>query len=365
MDIVKVFFETEKKLKILGHKEPALVFIKENGQKVSYSWGEYRRQALYAASAISGKENFIGIISLNLPESFFALLGIILAGATPVPINHFLLKNARGREELKLILSNCKPKIVLANRGIVEESAKNKVNINGIREPEFFTIEEFLETGKRIFEKKLNGRFYCKEKKGGDLLIMPCTSGSSGNPKGVMLSHENIIDRAEAVTKELNVGPEDRILSYLPMGHISELIASFFGQITAGYTVYFTEYSRDREELKKHFPKVLKEVRPTVFLAVPKVWKNLRAGVEKKTKSLKIWLLRKILPDADSFIRRKVKEGLGFSQTKVFVSAASYLNPKDMEFFAGLDIKIRDIYGQTEVAGPLLIDGKPNAKSKS
>src|SRR3989344_4714828 len=330
-------------------REPALIFLKTDGTQIVYSWEDYKQNAILTACALkhSGvKENdFVAIVPLNLPESFFGLLGIMLAGAIPVPINPQLIKEL-GIKEIKLILSDCNPRLVLTNDCLIEY-------LNGL---EIATLENLLALGKTKCEN-VSPYEYSKRADIKRLLVMPYTSGTTGGPKGVMLSHGNIIDRVQAITQELRVGPKDRVLSYLSLGHISELIATFFGQMKAGagYTVYFSEYSKeiitDREKFKKAFPSILQSVKPTIFLAVPKVWQNFRKEIEEKTKHIpprlsNLGLFKKLLT-------RLIKNRLGFGKTRCFISAGSKISQDDRDFFEELGIHIEDIYGQTETGGPL------------
>src|SRR3989344_169519 len=93
-------------------REPALIFLKTDNAKIIYSWEDYKQNAILAATGLKKlgiKENdFVAIVPLNLPESFFVLLGIMLIGAIPVPINPQLIKEPGGKE-IRNILSNSKP----------------------------------------------------------------------------------------------------------------------------------------------------------------------------------------------------------------------------------------------------------------
>lgn len=329
---------------------PALTLIKKDGSLVDYSWDDYIKysnhvmEALYRRGIRQG--DFVGVIPLNLPESFFALFGIMTLGAIPVPINVPLIKEL-GQKELKTILANCKPKLVIAN-ACLDEYLTNIKHISFEK-----LTSEGIEDNLALFD--VNGT---NPKK---LMIMPYTSGTTGGPKGVMLSRKNIENRVDAIIKELGISSEERLLSYLSLGHISELIATFFGQLSAGYRVYFTEYAqevvRDREKFKKALPAVLQTEKPTVFLAVPKVWSNIRKEIEKKTKYIPLNLGR--VGFFRNIIVNKIKRHLGFEETKHFISAGSKFSSEDWLFFARLGIVIDDVYGQTETAGPVTINGKP------
>ena len=351
LDVVSTLFQTEIKLRLAGHKAPALVLLKADGTQESYSWKEYiHEKSVHIALALkelgvirpenkknAGEKDFIAVLPLNLPESFFMFLGIILAGGVPVPIHVPLLKDP---ERLKAILSDCRPRTVLANAAFAEQF--QTLGIDSLSKSP-------TALGKDIFEKQGHDIYITKNP--GDLLIMPYTSGTSGKPKGVMLSHENVLDRTVAIVEELGVGPNDRILSYLPLAHISELIATFFGQMLGGYTVYFTEHAKDKEQLKANFTKVLKAVKPTTFLAVPAIWENMRAGIEAKVKSGPARFLPKFI------LKGKIRKELGLDQTNNFLSAGAVIHKRELEFFNSLGMPIKDIYGQTETCGPLLVNG--------
>src|SRR3989344_3311180 len=327
---------------------PSLTLIKEDGSQVDYSWDDYVKscanvmEALYRRGVRSG--DLVAVIALNLPESFFVLLGTITLGAVPVPINVPLIKEPE-QKDLKSILNDCKPKLVLANACLDEY----------LTDIEHVSFEQLLSEG--CSEEPAPSDAWTNPKQ---LMIMPYTSGTTGGPKGVMLSKDNIDNRVKAITEELGISTEERLLSYLSLGHISELIATFFGQLYSGYRVFFTEYAReivrDREKFRHVFPIVLQAVKPTVFLAVPKVWINFRREIERKTKYIPVNLARRgFLKD---IIVAKIKKRLGFEETTKFISAGSKISPEDVNFFAKLGIYIDDVYGQTETAGPVTINGK-------
>lgn len=356
IDIITTLFETERKLNANKHGQPALVLLKKDGSKESYSWRDYLHgYAFEAALALREldlvnqlkpeEENFVAVIPANLPESFFALLGIIMAGGVPVPVHPMLLKEP---EKVKEILDHCQPKITLISEDLCDEY-KDSGHAT-------ISIEQLLALGKRVARNSVANRPYRNDKiqNPDRLLIMPYTSGTTGGPKGVMLSHGNILDRTKAVVEALEVGPEDKILSYLTLGHISELVATFFGQMVGGYTVYFTDHSTDREKLKENFSSVLKRARPTVFLGVPKVWINIESGIKQKIKST--GKLAGLLPLF--LLKNKIRQELGLDHTRVSISAGSEISRNEIKFFSKLGLNIIDIYGQTETAGPLLVNGR-------
>ena len=343
---------------------PALVLLKKDGTKVEYAWFDYKNRVLQIIEGLKGrnlkKGEFVAIIALNLPESFFAILGAIFMGAVPVPINFMLLKNEGGREELKKILGDCKPRIILGNAALKEFLPEDCV-----------LIKQILSEGHEII-KNLNRGPKAKitvlepeARNSQDLFIMPYTSGTTGKPKWVMLNEDGMIDRVSATMAELRVSDQERVPSYLPLGHIAELVATFFGQIHSGYTIYFTEHIEERiknpDKFTKEFPPFLQQVQPTIFLGVPKIWIHFRQGIEKKLKKIPgVSFLRKS-KTVNNFLIRQTKKQLGFQNTRIFISAAAPINDMGqdgIEFFQNLEINLNDIYGQTETGGPILINGQ-------
>ena len=363
MGINELFME---KLRLDGpaYLQPALILLKKDGSEFEYSWFEYKEKALHAMKGLEDRNlkpgEPVAIIALNLPESFFIMLGAILMGAVPVPINVMLLKDTE-QKELKKILDDCRPALVLGNQCLKKLL------------PEYcITMEQIITEGKASLAGRPIGKdvhpvprqitIPASRRLPQDMLIMPYTSGTNGQPKGVMLSEAGIIDRVSATMNELKIGNQERIFSHAPLGHIAALIADFFGQIYSGYTIYFSEHIEDRindrEKFKKVFPKILRQVQPTVFLDPPLVWENFRIAIEKKIKKPFLSTLRKC-GFINGLIIGMVKRKLGFPHTRIFISAADKIKKKETEFFRKLEMPLNDIYGQTETGGPILINGRP------
>lgn len=352
-----------KRVRGNGSPGPVLVFLRTDGTEERYSWGFYQNKSIYVAEWLKSKGikrgDFVAIIPLNLPESFFALMGIILLGAVPVPINTLLLKEP-GLVDLRKILNDCRPKVILTNECLEKYLREAGIYCLAIEK----IIAESEET-RSVLNQRLNSlnaeqklSIYTPQASENDLLILPYTSGTS-ELKGAMLTHKNVLNRLKAVASAFGVTNSERILSYLPLGHIAELITTFFGQIYCGYTVYFTEYTKEAilnsEKYGKNFPFILQQVRPTIFIAVPRIWTSFRKKIETQLKNSPVpeWLLPQWLK------KHIIKKKLGFGQTRVFISTAAQFNSDDLAFFADLGIPILDVYGQTETAGPLTLNGWP------
>jgi long-chain acyl-CoA synthetase len=198
------------------------------------------------------------------------------------------------------------------------------------------------------------------------------TSGTTGPPKAVMLSHLNVLWTADSVTAMMKFTPDDSMLSYLPLSHIAEQLISLYGPVILGNQVYFAE------SLEK-VPENLKEVQPTIFFGVPRIWEKFHAAVRGKlgqvtgTKKLLInWAMgvaRRVhalgnrsapIPAllglqyalAQRLVFRKLKTALGLGRVKICSSGAAPIAGEVLEFFSGLDLVVHEVYGQSEDTGP-------------
>ena len=208
-----------------------------------------------------------------------------------------------------------------------------------------------------------------------DLGTLIYTSGTTGAPKAVMLSHGNLAWTAVTLSAAFHSVPADRLISYLPLAHVAEQLGAIHNHVTVGYTLYFAQ---SIESLGEH----LKEVHPTIFFGVPRVWEKMHAAIASKLagatgvkavlarwalgvgqrwhasqlagKSPGVWLrTQKAL--ASRLILHKVQVALGLDQARLMISAAAPIAPENLRFFTGLDLLIREVYGQSEDCGPTSI----------
>ncbi|MGE3635685.1 MAG: long-chain fatty acid--CoA ligase, partial [Sandaracinaceae bacterium] len=198
------------------------------------------------------------------------------------------------------------------------------------------------------------------------------TSGTSGPPKGVMLSHENLAWTSRIAAQVAALEPGGRSLSYLPLSHIAEQVFTVHGPITSGATVYFAE-SIDK------IADNLKDCRPNVFFGVPRIWEKFHSAIDGKLsqatgvrKSLVAWargvatranelkcrgeepagLLAVQYALAQRLVFSKLKAAVGLDAATTLVSGAAPISREIIEFFASLDMIVQEVYGQSEDTGP-------------
>ena len=180
-----------------------------------------------------------------------------------------------------------------------------------------------------------------------DLWTIKFTSGTTGTPKGVMLSNRSPVSMMAAEKKTNWIGlyklPEIRCLSYLPLNHVGERIGMELIVITLGGSISFAE-SLDT------FAQNLRDTQPTVFFAVPRIWTKFYLGVIAKMPIKKLdYVLQD--PAMAPKVKAQLKASLGFSQLGVAVTGAAITPAYLKDFYKKLDIHLIEAYGMTEVGG--------------
>jgi long-chain acyl-CoA synthetase len=200
-----------------------------------------------------------------------------------------------------------------------------------------------------------------------DTAVIVYTSGTTGPPKGAMLTHANLRWAADAFRGALGTGPDDEVLSYLPLCHVAERLGSLINGLGSGYVVNFGEGGES-------FAQDLRDVQPTLFAAVPRVWEKMLATVEIKIadaswfkraayrqamrwgRALAPKRMRGALGPADGALAaaanvlalRALRDKLGLGRVEKAMCGAAPIAQQVLEYFWALGIPVREIYGQTE-----------------
>ena len=361
------------------------------------SWREYGQKARYVALGLIAlgleKGDRVAIICENRSEWLFCDMGILSAGGVTVGIYTTDTTN-----QVEYLINNCSAKFFIAED---EEQLDKILEIrNNISSLEKFIIidmeglrdfsdsmamsfDELLELGKQNKEKE-SGRLKkrLEETKTDDLAILIYTSGTTGPPKGAMISHGNILNVME-MQNEVNPGKDtDELLSFLPLCHIAQRTASVFNQLLAGYKINFVE------ELDT-VPDNMREVSPTVFFAVPRIWEKFYSaliltmkdstrleklafkwatGIGQKISQHRLngaqpaFHLTALFQMADWTVLRNLKKIVGLDRARYCLSGAAPISPDLLKFYHGLGLDIREVYGQTENCGPTSIHYENDVK---
>jgi len=197
--------------------------------------------------------------------------------------------------------------------------------------------------------------------------VIVYTSGTTGPPKGALLSHDNLLAASRNADRVFAVTPDDEVLSYLPLCHIAERLVSVINAVTSGYVVNFGD---GVDELAAD----LREVQPTYFLGVPRVWEKLMAGVSirmddagwLKRANYRFWMGRggrlarqrwhgSLGPIARAeyalgwlLLFRSLRRKVGMGRIRYALSGAAPIAPQVLEFFWALGVPVLEGYGMTE-----------------
>ncbi len=205
-----------------------------------------------------------------------------------------------------------------------------------------------------------------------DVATLIYTSGTTGPPKGVELTHANLMAAFSAIVDLIDMQPNDRITSYLPHAHIADRVSSHYANIVLGVQV--TDVADPRA-----IAEALPDVRPTTFLGVPRVWNKIKAGIETKLgteatgikrllalwaintgiKAARLTLAGKPVPSslafrhniADRLVLSKLRHALGLEQMRWGVIGAAPTPVETIEFVWGLGIPVYEVWGMSESVG--------------
>lgn len=197
------------------------------------------------------------------------------------------------------------------------------------------------------------------------------TSGTTGFPKGAMISHRNILAQVESVVRVTGIRSSDSVVSYLPLCHVAEQIFSVFLPLSLGMTVNFAESIRTIQE-------DLREIGPTVFLGVPRIWEKLQASILVKiqeTGRLRRALFERAIAAGTETVRKELSGGdpglldrmgrlvhhllmgralqnyVGLRRARRCFTAAAAISPEVLLFFRAIGVPILEGYGMTECTG--------------
>ncbi|MFC1562857.1 AMP-dependent synthetase/ligase, partial [candidate division KSB1 bacterium] len=387
-NLVKMFSDIAER-----NSEKTALMYKESGRYISISYKEFKEKVVNFASGLIStgvqKNDRIAILSENRHEWTLADLGIIHSGALTVP-----LYTSYPPKQIEYLLNVSGAKsIIVSNLKQLEKIQDIYNNLNSIQ----FVITLFKPNKKYNFKIKLfddiidtGGKNFIENKKILDELselIQPdevtsiiYTSGTTDIPKGVMLTHKNILSNLESATKVLSITNEDIFLSLLPLCHILERADGQFLPIHQGGSIAYAEsISTLRENML--------EIKPTMIVVVPrileKMYEVIKQNIGKKPSIIKkiiSWCLnggleyRKEKQTGKASLYNKIRKNVGEKlifkklqmisggRLRYFVCGGAHLNKNIGEFFDSVGIKILEGYGLTETSPVIAVN--PPSKQK-
>jgi len=359
-----------------AHGEQPALRSKAAGEWQTLTWSEYRDHVMRAAKgflalgAAAGKG--ITILGNNRPEWFLSHFAGIAAGTVPTGI----YTNSTA-DQCQYIIEHCSAAVaVVENTEYLQKLLSVRSQLPQLRaivlmqgeheDPGVHSWEQLIDHGSGVPDSDLQQRIANLRPQ--DVCQLIYTSGTTGPPKGVMLTHQNVIWVAQELVATYEIKPGESIISYLPLSHIAEQVISIYSPLYAGACTWFAE-SLDR------LAENLREVRPHIFFGVPRVWEKIQAAMEVAG-AQNSWIKKRIarwargqglaggyaeqqghpVPPlyglAEKLVFSKVRARLGFDRSRGCFTSAAPISPHTLEFFLSLGIPILEVYGMSECTGP-------------
>lgn len=355
-----------------NYKKDDALAGKKNGSWIKYSTEKYVEIVNYVSSGlielgIKPNDKVATIFSTNMPEWNFIDFGIAQIGAVHVPVYPTI-----SDEDQEYILNHSESKIlIVSDKSVVKKISGFKSKLTTIKEiycvdevQEIKSLNEIIESGKQNIEQnKLTIETLKSKVATEDVFTIIYTSGTTGSPKGVMLTHHNILSNAVATAPIQPMNNTHRILSFLPLCHVYERMMNYHFQ-NKGISIYYAENMNTIIDN-------LKEVNPHGFNTVPRLLEKVYLKIIEKGKDLEgikkrifFWALnlghrfevtnRGFLYDlqlkiADKLVFKKWREAIG-GNIMIIVSGGSSLQPRLARVFWAAGIPVLEGYGLTETS---------------
>jgi long-chain-fatty-acid--CoA ligase ACSBG len=341
----------------------------------------------------------INIIGFNSPEWFIANCGAIFAGGIAAGIYttntaaacHYISEHSEaevivveGVKQLmkyaSLVSTLPKLKYLVVWGETIDGASKSKL-FGRVKVCDF---DEFLTIGERNGVSDDAIELRQRSIKPGNCSTLIYTSGTTGPPKAVMLSHDNVCWTVKnLIDTYLDMNHTDRIVSYLPLSHIAGQVIDIHAPMYLGACTYFCQ----PDALKGSLSVTLRDVRPSIFFGVPRVWEKIQekmvqmgresTGIKKHlatwAKAMGSEHTRRsqfgagggtpcTYSCANALVLSKIKDALGLDKCKGCFTAAAPISPETLWYFGSLDIPVYEVFGQSECTGPHTVSSEGNWK---
>jgi long-chain acyl-CoA synthetase len=345
---------------------PDRVALRTKGDEFSITWREYAEKVRGTAAGLAGlglgRGHTMAIMLTNRPEFHWFDSAALHLGATP-----FSLYNTYTTEQIQYQVGDANARILVTERAF-EERAKGLEGIDHLIVVDDETAEPIEGHATQGFDFDAAWRSVQPD----DLLTLIYTSGTTGPPKGVQLTHANLVAGISGFDQVIAFPDEGRVVSWLPMAHIAERACSHYLPMFVGFS---TTCCPDPRQVVAYLP----EVRPSWFFAVPRIWEKLKAAIEAgieaeqdaAKKQATQWALdvglRKVRADqagepvdeklaeehaqADELVLSKIRARLGLDAVESVNVGAAPTPREVIEFFHAIGIPLAELWGMSETTG--------------
>jgi long-chain acyl-CoA synthetase len=353
---------------------PDIVAVRTPDDSVSLTWAELLERVDAVAGGLAklgvGPGDTVAIMLGNRPEFHIADLAAVTAGATP-----FSIYTTYPSAEIEYLVSDSGAKLAILEQAFLPVFLEARKNLPGLEHvivvdgeaPEGTIALADVEGSNPDFDAAAAAASVSAD----DVLTLIYTSGTTGHPKGVQLSHHNVMFTAKAIEEIIELDPGARVVSWLPSAHIAERLAHHYVPIIFAGTVTCVPNPRD---VLSYLP----QVHPTWFFAVPRIWEKLKAGLEAMQAGLPDEQSRPLREAMEASLQRvrlqqrgepvpeeleakfaqddaqyfsNVRAMLGLDQVVAVNVSAAPTPVEVIEFFHALGIELAELWGMSETCG--------------
>ncbi|KHA60230.1 AMP-dependent synthetase [Vibrio variabilis] len=326
-----------------AEERPNEIYLKQiiNRQFVEYTYAEVADKALRLATALKefGLQpgDKVALVSKNCAEWFICDLAMMLGDFVSVPIFP-----TAGADTIEYCVTHSESKVLIG--GKLDDAAATQQVIDS--QENLITVSLPYDSAPKCqhsfndliekFEPSQDRPQHHDDK----LMSLVYTSGTSGLPKGAMLTYGAFSWSVQQLINHIGIQENDRLFSYLPLAHITERVYIFGSSIQGGVQTAFPE-SLDT------FIEDVKMQRPTLFISVPRLWTLFQQRIQDKLPQKKLNILLKI-PFVNSLIKKKLADGLGLDQARVLGCGSAPVSPALLEWYRSVGLNITEAWGMTE-----------------
>src|SRR5829696_6931073 len=349
---------------ITARAHPDRCALRMMDDAVSTTWGDYADRVRRTAAGLAGlgleRGQCMGIMLTNRPEFHWFDSAALHLGATP-----FSVYNTYSPEQIQYQVRDAQARILITERAFADR-------LQGLEGIEHLIVVDDGADVEGAADPGFDFDAAWKAVQPDDVLTLIYTSGTTGPPKGVQLTHSNLIAAVLGYDQIIEFPSDGRVISWLPMAHIAERACSHYLPIMLGFT---TTCCPDPRQVVAYLP----AVRPTWFFAVPRIWEKLKAAIEAgiqgepdaAKKQATEWAigvgLRKVQAEqageqiseelaaeyakADELVLSKIRKRLGFDEVESVNVGAAPTPREVIEFFHAIGVPLAELWGMSETCG--------------
>ncbi|OZC84264.1 long-chain fatty acid--CoA ligase [Rhodococcus sp. 06-412-2C] len=353
--------------------DPDAVAFRTPGDAVAVTWARYDSRVRAVASGLHAlgvrRGDVVALMMRNRPDFALADTAAMHVGATTLSVY-----NTSSPAQLAYVLGHSGARIMLCDSAMVSTVVASGaqldqiVSMDGDVAGADLTFEELEAKQSAAFDFESSWRASRPD----DTLTLVYTSGTTGDPKAVEISHANVLAAAHGLNEVVPIVFGDRITSFMPAAHIADRVSSLYWMAILGMQVTYVE------DAKAILPALI-DTRPTVWFAVPRVWEKFRAALEAKVDAISDDSVRETTRRAielgrlrsraqlggpelsaedaaewralDGQVLSQLRAAIGLDQARASICGSAPISPATLEFFLAIGITVVEVWGMTETTG--------------